>query len=197
MKEKIVIEPGYLIVEDFLNDNLYNELYNFAKNYSEGYRSSRYAGFWQEDLYKGNGVETKDVLVSNNFVYGNDTIPTCFKKFQNKIINTLIHPYDGSLRMTSSIYNWKKSSIFWHSDSRYYVGCSYYLHKEWDKNWGGELLLEDSTFHHPKPNSIVFIYPPYYHKTNESMEGAPDRFTIQSFIMTTEYLTNEERINDE
>ena len=49
----------HLIVEDFLNDNLYNELYNFAKNYSEGYRSSRYAGFWQEDLYKGKTINLK------------------------------------------------------------------------------------------------------------------------------------------
>ena len=109
-------------------------------------------------------------------------------------------------------YVWPpKSSISWHSDgdtstpSR--IGAfSYYAHKHWNAEWGGEFLLTelDTTFTQrpfdnseiseaiisrgygfwasPKPNRLVINPSDMYHKVAKTTDAAAPRMSIQGFL---------------
>jgi len=170
----------YKIIDNFLDDKLYNDLYDLAIS-TKPVRESR--DFWTAGLYKESGVEQKNsVKISSGFVNLNDDNPECIKKFQEYIKMYMLPIYKDSYKITSMFYNWNESNIFWHDDGSHRYGITYYLNKEWEADWGGELLLQDSTFVQPKPNRIIFIKAPYNHKTSLVAEGAPDRLTIQTFV---------------
>ena len=109
-------------------------------------------------------------------------------------------------------YVWPpKSSISWHNDgdisapSR--IGAfSYYVHKHWNAEWGGEFLLTEidtmftmSPFDNseiseaiisrghgfwasPKPNRLVINPSSMYHKVAKTTDAAEPRMSIQGFL---------------
>jgi len=110
-------------------------------------------------------------------------------------------------------YVWPpKSSISWHSDgknSRGRVGAfTFYAHKEWNAEWGGELLVSHETgvgaeavsvfdnrevsdkilqkghgiWVAPKPNRLIVLSDATLHKVAKTTENAAPRLTIQGFL---------------
>lgn len=76
----------------------------------------------------------------------------------------------------------EESSILWHDDGSWAYAIMYYLNKEWEPNWGGELLLENHSWMPIKSNRLAIMKPPIYHRTNSTARSAPDRMSFQTFI---------------
>lgn len=109
-------------------------------------------------------------------------------------------------------YVWpQQSSISWHSDGAAYEthsrigGFTFYAHKYWNAEWGGEFLMfpergqqglvfDNSnvseqilsrgigTWISPKPNRLLFITGDALHKVSKTSPVAAPRLTIQGFI---------------
>ena len=174
-------EKKYIVIDNFLDNDIYEEIYNLVNNYNNFTKSKTH---WPKTLYKQDEIEVGNVSVSDDtFLYGEHD-ELCIQILQNKIVEFLFEKFNMNYYPTffSKIHNWKQSCILWHDDGNKYVGITYYLNKKWSKNWGGELLLEDNTFIRPKGNRIVFIFTPFQHKTNPTIDGADDRLTIQTFV---------------
>jgi hypothetical protein len=115
-------------------------------------------------------------------------------------------------RISMLPYVWPpKSSISWHcdgtaSDPTRIGAFSYYAHKHWNAEWGGEFLLTEIDSQHPqspfdntevseaiisrghgfwsspKPNRLVINPSNMYHKVAKTTEAAAPRMSIQGFL---------------
>lgn len=120
----------------------------------------------------------------------------------------------GINRIAMLPYVWPpKSSISWHTDGTQTdsarVGAfTFYAHKEWNCEWGGEFLIsaatgieemdvlpfdnrvgsqkimEDGfgTWVSPKPNRLLINPSSMFHKVSKTTEGAAPRLSIQGFL---------------
>lgn len=105
-------------------------------------------------------------------------------------------------------YVWPpKSNISWHSDGVGRVGTfSFYVHREWNAEWGGEFMLTGTTFDgkrgqlqneatdravlaqghgtwiSPVRNRLVINPSNMLHKTNKTTENSKARMSIQGFL---------------
>jgi hypothetical protein len=68
--------------------------------------------------------------------------------------------------VTTSIYAYSAGTrAMWHDDGRYYSGAFiYYTHRDWEQNWGGDLLVTEpgssdgiGTAIFPRPNRLVLV----------------------------------------
>lgn len=88
------------------------------------------------------------------------------------------------------------SRLIWHSDGANYVGAyAYYIHRQWDKNDGGQFLFEsgrdddpfDGYFIAPKPNRLVVIRSPLNHAVTPAVLNTPTtRATLTGFFVRPE-----------
>jgi hypothetical protein len=119
---------------------------------------------------------------------------------------------EGLSGLTLIPYVWPAgTSISWHSDgasadaSDRIGGFTYYVHKQWNAEWGGEFLLfpergrqalpfDNSelskqivstgigTWFAPRPNRLLFVVGDVLHKVAKTTPAAAPRLTIQGFI---------------
>lgn len=113
----------------------------------------------------------------------------------NELLGTPPLNWAGSL---SSIYHYSPGHrLLWHNDSAGQVGAfNYYVHKQWDKNAGGQFLyksgdqIEDfeGCFITPRPNRLVIVRSPLSHAVAPTL-AAPgnDRMTLSGFFVSAEY----------
>ena len=85
-------------------------------------------------------------------------------------------------------YQWQPGDrLIWHNDSITYVGAfAYYCHKNWDENWGGQLLIEDPSsgdgiFINPIPNRLSIIKGGTRHTVTPIAQGG-GRNSISGFF---------------
>ena len=120
---------------------------------------------------------------------------------------------EGFSGLTLIPYMWPPgTSISWHSDGSSMDatdrigGFTYYAHKHWNAEWGGEFLLfpergnqalpfDNSDLSHqivsggigtwiaPKPNRLLFVVGDALHKVAKTTATAAPRLTIQGFIL--------------
>lgn len=86
--------------------------------------------------------------------------------------------------------------LLWHRDDDGYVGAySFYIHKEWDGNSGGQFLYKpddpnadfEGCFITPKPNRLVVVKPPILHAVSPIVAGAGgDRLALTGFFVAAE-----------
>jgi len=178
---------NFIVIDNFLEKDKFEEIQKLESSYNEerGKYNINYLlqkDHWSESLFRADDVEAKDIFVQDKaYHYGLDNEKSILH-LQNKIISYLSIKKEKNLYLQSQFYVWKNSNIFWHNDDSYDYGVTYYISKEWKKNWGGELLLENGQWISPKPNRIVFIKAPFSHKTCIVAEGAGERITIQTFV---------------
>lgn len=114
---------------------------------------------------------------------------------ENELFGTPTLNWAGSV---ASIIRYRPGTrLLWHSDSAGQIGAfSYYIHKNWDKNAGGQFLyvsgdeVEDfeGCFITPKPNRLVIIRPPLAHAIAPTVAVAGnDRIALSGFFIGTEY----------
>jgi Rps23 Pro-64 3,4-dihydroxylase Tpa1-like proline 4-hydroxylase len=99
-----------------------------------------------------------------------------FVKFINYNLNSHIRKYSYM------------ESLNWHDDkkdlSRKYA-ATYYINKNWNEQYGGELMFKDSCikgFIPPLGNSLIIIKTGFRHKVNPVIIKNIPRFSIQTWI---------------
>ncbi len=108
----------------------------------------------------------------------------------------------------SPYYYMAGSGLKWHNDSSYKEAFTFYCHKHWSPDWGGEFMTIDlkeedknivwkrfdnqelfdlivsrgiGQFFHPKPNRLI-VNSGILHKINETNKKSSARLTLQGFI---------------
>jgi Rps23 Pro-64 3,4-dihydroxylase Tpa1-like proline 4-hydroxylase len=166
------IDDLALIIRDFLPEDLYKKVlkYNFnTKDLKSSY------GDWHEDLYEDNKKNK-----TMNYVKTLARLAHYEKgKFEEKniifknVIETIIKcewlPFQKKSAITLNYYEYDKySGINWHEDKNHTLNYSLYIHDQWDRNWGGETLIDTGRglplAVYPVPNSLVVIKNDVPHK---------------------------------
>ena len=195
IKDVIISNSNYIVVDNFLESDKFFEIRNLYDNTSL-HNSNTY---FNKNLYsqKSWPYIDEDVVVDNVFtsdgwkyddIYKED-YPQCIRHFQEELITFLDVP--NTTYIVSKFHEMKNnSSILWHNDSNWKYGITYYLNDMWDNNWGGELLLNDGEnipngygeWISPSPNRIVFVKAPLYHRTTPQSIKNKKRKSLQTFL---------------
>ena len=167
---KANIDDCALLINDFLPKNLFKKISNF--NYNLNYDSHK---DWQKSLYsdKNNFKTMKKVYVQEKIaVLEKGKIKTkhqIFENFFQILKNCPFIPYKENSHIQLSYYEYDKfSGINWHDDGKYTLNYSFYIHDNWDDNWGGETLIDTGRglplACYPNPNTLLAIKNKISHK---------------------------------
>tara|TARA_R100000742_G_C4272808_1_gene92139 strand:+ start:919 stop:1494 length:576 start_codon:yes stop_codon:yes gene_type:complete len=164
------IDDCALIINDFLPPELFNKIstYNYKTNLSSHDQ-------WDETLYKDKekNITMKKVMQVNNLskIENNkiSAIDPIFEEVFKVLINCSFLPYQKNMKIVLNYYEYYKfSGINWHYDGKYTLNYSFYLHENWDHNWGGETLIDTERglplASYPYPNTLLVIKNNIQHK---------------------------------
>ena len=195
IKNVIIEKNNYIVVDNFLEFDKFHEIRNLYDNtllYNSEKKFNKNLYNQKSWPYINETVEVDNVFISDSWKYDNRNdkkYPKCIKDFQEEIINFLDVP--DTTYIASKFHEMKNnSSILWHTDHTWRYGITYYLNDVWDNNWGGELLLDNGKnilggygeWISPKPNRIVFINAPLYHRTTPQSIKNKKRKSLQTFV---------------
>ena len=166
---------GITIKHNFLEVSFLNKLLESIVKESQGYKPIWKSNInWGENIVKGSSLvlayELKDIhleYIKNKFIELNSI-------FKDKDI-------------VGHFYVWTKGSqIPFHNDNNYTHGCTLYLNKYWDVDWGGLYLwLENDKLNTEKPefNKLIINTNNIRHGTSVVNYNAPEeRITLQIFF---------------
>ena len=160
------------IYKDVFSNDILDKLYFFTR---DGKQPSGVNFFhYQENL----------VGVSNSIF--NFDVP---EKLKNLIIDELIKKNiflnrPKKWRCFINLFS-RNAFIPWHDDKGYKITGTVYLNKDWEKNWGGLFLYENSSDIKalvPEYNKGCFFEPPIMHSTTLTAIDAPMRESLQIFV---------------
>jgi hypothetical protein len=185
----INIDDQALIIKNFLPEELFKKITNFKYNKSKSSHKN-----WEETLYKDDRkldhtfpgslttpgrsksrqiVTMKEVKFSNIIAsIENGKIKSdnpIFEEFIKILINCPSIPYQVNSRLVIVYYEYEKlSGINWHDDGPYTLNYSFYIHNEWNLDWGGETLIDTGRglplASYPHPNFLLAIKNGVKHK---------------------------------
>ena len=181
------IDDCALVINDFLPSELFKLVSNYDYNLKYSNKSS--TKLWGENLYKDNkGVRTLETVIS---LYDIATIKFDKIESEENIFKNVLQilkdcpyiPYNKKSEIRLNYYEYKKhSGINWHDDGQDTLNYSFYIHKEWNENWGGETLINTNRglplSVTPNPNSLVVIKSGIRHKVG-SVVGPKKRKVLQ------------------
>ena len=126
-----------------------------------------------------NTVNKLSSLSKGKFLY-EDKI---FKEVLDVVKKCEFMPFKTNSTVHLSYYKYNKyAGINWHNDGNYTLNYSLYIHKEWDRNWGGETLIDTGRglplSVYSKPNSLVAIKNNVMHKVC-AITGPKERKVLQ------------------
>ena len=167
---KANIDDCALLINDFLPKNLFKKISSF--NYSVDLDSHNQ---WEKNLFKdkNNFVTMKNIKQSKILATINkgkiESDIDIFKKFSQTLIDCPFIPYQINSGMHISYYEYDKfAGINWHNDGKYTLNYSFYIHDNWDDNWGGETLINTGRglplVCVPHPNTLLTIKNKISHK---------------------------------
>ena len=158
------IDDCALVINEFLPLELFNKISKY--NYSE-HSLLKSTNDWNNALFKDvDGYQTvKSVYQLNNLI-NKDII---FKEFLNTIKTCSFIPFTEKIKFKMSYYEYPQySGINWHDDGPYGLNYSFYIHENWDKNWGGETLIDTKRglplVTYPMPNTMLVVKNDVWHK---------------------------------
>jgi Rps23 Pro-64 3,4-dihydroxylase Tpa1-like proline 4-hydroxylase len=178
-----------LIINEVLPQDLFKKVSSF--NYEKIKNKKRHTNHedWQETLHKDNysnktmeQVRTVDsVATYNNEKY--DYVDKIFKDVLDIIINCEWLPFQKNSSLSLSYYEYDKyAGINWHDDTSHTLNYSLYIHEEWNKNWGGETLIDTGRglplCASPVSNSLLVIKNNVHHKVC-AVTGSKKRKVLQ------------------
>ena len=133
------IDDCAITINEFLPLDLFKKISEF--DYKTNLSSHKE---WDNYLFKDEKDNTtmKEVIAINNFasiikkeIKSEETI---FEEFLKILIKCPFIPYKENSSIKISYYEYQKfSGINWHNDGNYTLNYSFYIHEEWDQNWGG------------------------------------------------------------
>jgi Rps23 Pro-64 3,4-dihydroxylase Tpa1-like proline 4-hydroxylase len=167
---KANIDDCAIIINDFLPNDLFKKISNF--NYISNYNSHKE---WEKNLYldKNNFKTMKQInfeedlaIIEKDKVEAKDKI---FEDFCHILINCPFIPFQSNSKIDISYYEYDKfSGLNWHDDGLYTLNYSFYIHDNWDDNWGGETLINTGRglplASYPVPNTLLAIKNNILHK---------------------------------
>jgi Rps23 Pro-64 3,4-dihydroxylase Tpa1-like proline 4-hydroxylase len=178
-----------LIINEVLPQDLFKKVSSF--NYENIKNKKRHTNHedWQETLHKDNysnktmeQVRTvNSVATYNNEKY--DYVDKIFKDVLDIIINCEWLPFQKNSSLSLSYYEYDKyAGINWHDDTSHTLNYSLYIHEEWNKNWGGETLIDTGRglplCASPVSNSLLVIKNNVHHKVC-AVTGSKKRKVLQ------------------
>jgi Rps23 Pro-64 3,4-dihydroxylase Tpa1-like proline 4-hydroxylase len=170
MNQLLNIDDKALIIKNFLPEELFKKIANFKY---DKFKSSH--KHWEENLYKDekNILTMKEVKFSNVIasiekgkIKSDNPI---FEEFIKILINCPSLPYQINSRLDILYYEYERlSGINWHDDGKYTINYSFYIHNEWNPDWGGETLIDTGRglplVSYPNPNFLLAIKSKVRHK---------------------------------
>ena len=166
------IDDSALIIKDFLPNNLFKKVANF--DYDQYDKNQSYKN-WENNLFLDESknvtmkkVTTVDLLSSldkGKYEYKN----IIFKDVLDVVKNCQFIPFKDNSSLNISFYEYDKyAGINWHDDNGYTLNYSLYIHEDWDRNWGGETLIDTGRglplSVYSQPNALVAIKNNIEHK---------------------------------
>ena len=149
------IDDQAIVIEDFLPEDLFKKVSNFDYENNKLKKRTSF-DHWDKELYLDtykNITMKKVKLIDENLAF-----------------------------LTKGEYSSVKAGINWHDDYKYTLNYSLYIHKEWDRDWGGETLIDTNRglplCVTPKPNSLVAIKNNVKHKVC-AVTGPKERRVLQ------------------
>ena len=166
MNQLLNIDDKALIIKDFLPTDLFKKInkFDFSKYNKELSKQS-----WQKSLFTD---QYNNVTQENVEKYDDIYIKNLEKeKFDDYLLKEIadivfLNPHIPTNRkkigLIINYYEYKKyAGINWHKDESHTLNFSLYIHDLWDKNWGGETLIDTGRglplVSYPYPNTIVII----------------------------------------
>jgi hypothetical protein len=167
----------YAVVDDLLEPPLLGRVKELFDTPPDGYKKS--TKHWKNPLceYKvdGKSYKVNDCLISP--IYNDSEVINEY----NDILLSHISSESSFQVFDTHMYRWTPGScIMWHDDPGWDINFTFYV-SDWNKNWGGELMLDDNTWIYPKANRL-FMAVNIWHKTNLIAPNCPERLTLQTFI---------------
>ena len=167
---KANIDDCALLINDFLPKNLFKKISSF--DYSADVDSHRQ---WPTNLFKdkNNFVTMKNIKYTKELatIYKGkiESDIDIFKKFSQTLIDCPFIPYQINSGMHIRCYEYDKfSGINWHDDGKFTLNYSFYIHDNWDDNWGGETLINTGRGLPlacvPHPNTLLVVKNKIPHK---------------------------------
>lgn len=205
---------GVTYIDDLLPQPVFDALAEFAE------AAPLFPAMYEnpETVWKKNGFYNP--LLSKPVIWPeDDTYTSLLKTFPDVDLFPTGNPVDEAMRAIRGLVieheffgkptpNWAGSMasiiryrpgtrLLWHSDAAGQVGAfSYYIHKQWDKNAGGQFLYKsgdevedfEGCFITPKPNRLVLVRPPLPHAIAPTI-AAPgnDRIALSGFFIGAAY----------
>tara|TARA_Y100001951_G_scaffold79694_1_gene67554 strand:+ start:1989 stop:2483 length:495 start_codon:yes stop_codon:yes gene_type:complete len=129
--------------------------------------------FWSKALYEYDGNEVNPCFVGkSSFKDYNEGIADLVSRLSRQKVG----------HVETLMYRWTPGScILWHDDHGHDANITFYV-SEWDRNWGGELMLEDGRWIAPEQNKLVIFLEQIPHKTTLRLPNTPERLTLQTFV---------------
>tara|TARA_R100000231_G_scaffold42213_1_gene36825 strand:- start:963 stop:1574 length:612 start_codon:yes stop_codon:yes gene_type:complete len=169
------IDDLALIINEVLPDSLFEKISSYNYDSVENTLKNISHKDWQETLFKDNyknKTMEKVKVIHNLAIYENEKyeyVNEIFKQVLDIIINCDWLPFKKKSKLILSYYEYDKyAGINWHDDGKWTLNHSLYIHKEWNKNWGGETLIDTGRglplCASPVTNSMVTIKNNVYHK---------------------------------
>ena len=163
-----------LIINEVLPQELFKQVSNFNyKNIENRTRDLSHKD-WQKSLHEddyGNStmaqVDTVNLAKYENEEY--DFVDPIFKKVLDIVMNCPWLPSKEKSQYVLSYYEYDKyAGINWHEDGIWSLNYSLYIHEEWNRDWGGETLIDTGRglplCASPVSNSMVTIKNKVPHK---------------------------------
>ena len=157
-------------IKDFLPEEFLKKLRDQFFETNDWETSSQ---FWNKSLYEYDGGQ-----VGPCFVGKGD-----FKDY-NEGLSDLVSRMAGQKvgYVETLMYRWTPGScILWHDDHGHDANITLYV-SEWERNWGGELMLEDGRWIAPEKNKLLIFLEQISHRTNLRLPDTPERLTLQTFV---------------
>ena len=190
MKVFANIDDQAIVIEDFLPEDLFKKVSNFDYE-SDKFRKRTSFDDWDKELYLDSfkNVTMKKVkLIDENLAYlrkGEYSYvkDDMFKDVLQTVVECPFMPFIENSTINVTYYKYEKyAGINWHDDHVYTLNYSLYIHKEWDRDWGGETLIDTNRglplCVTPRPNSLVAIKNNIQHKVC-AVTGPEERRVLQ------------------
>tara|TARA_R100000995_G_scaffold43782_1_gene20496 strand:- start:1039 stop:1614 length:576 start_codon:yes stop_codon:yes gene_type:complete len=167
---KANIDDCAVIINDFLPNDLFKKISNFNFNFDSDSHTE-----WQKTLYLDKNdfrtmqkvnTQTDLAIICKDKVEAKDKV---FEDFCQILIDCPFIPFQSNSRISVSYYEYDKfSGINWHDDGKYTLNYSFYIHDNWDDNWGGETLIDTKRglplVSYPYSNTLLAIKNKIPHK---------------------------------
>ena len=137
-----------LIINEVLPEELFKDVssYDYAgiKNKTRDTSHENWQKILHEDDYGNRTMAQVDTVNLAKYYNGDyEFVDPMFKKVLDIIINCPWLPFKKNALLILSYYEYDKyAGINWHEDDKWTLNYSLYIHEEWNRNWGGETLID-------------------------------------------------------